>query len=143
MNNLNAALNLNLNNISIMDIDEENLILLKSEDYYIQSNFYFWLINTINELEEMNKIEELAYANYLMSYFVFIILTPLCYEEIAFNHIKKSIKLSKKIKFKEWLLIFSTTSKSLLSTYDSIKIAEEVLSENPNSTLAKTIIEMY
>lgn len=101
MNNLNAALNLNLNNISIMDINEENLILLKSEDYYIQSNFYFWLINTINELEEINKIEELAYANYLMSYFVFIILTPLCYEEIAFNHIKKSIKLSKKIKFKE------------------------------------------
>ncbi|AYE35531.1 hypothetical protein [Clostridium septicum] len=143
MNNLNAALNLNLNNISIMDINEENLILLKSEDYYIQSNFYFWLINTINELEEINKIEELAYANYLMSYFVFIILTPLCYEEIAFNHIKKSIKLSKKIKFKEWLLIFSTTSKPFLSTYDSIKIAEEVLSENPNSTLAKTIIEMY
>lgn len=143
MNNLNAALNLNLNNISIMDINEENLILLKSEDYYIQSNFYFWLINTINELEEINKIEELAYANYLMSYFVFIILTPLCYEEIAFNHIKKSIKLSKKIKFKEWLLIFSTTSKPFLSTYDSIKIAEEVLSENPNSTLAKTIVEMY
>lgn len=143
MNNLNAALNLNLNNISIMDINEENLILLKSEDYYIQSNFYFWLINTINELEEINKIEELAYANYLMSYFVFIILTPLYYEEIAFNHIKKSIKLSKKIKFKEWLLIFSTTSKPFLSTYDSIKIAEEVLSENPNSTLAKTIVEMY
>ncbi|MDU3351996.1 MAG: hypothetical protein E7E72_18055, partial [Clostridium sp.] len=62
MNNLNEALKLNLDKVSIFEIDEEKLIELKSYDYYMQTNFYFWLINRINYFEDEKLYDELAYA---------------------------------------------------------------------------------
>lgn len=143
MNDLNEILKLDLNKISIYEINEEKLIELKNCDYYIKNNFYFWLANKINIFEDKNNFNELAYLHYLMSYYIFIVLTPLCYEELAFNHIKKALKYHSSIKYKEWILIFSTLPNSYLNQYDAIKIAEEVIDEDPTSTLANTILQMF
>lgn len=143
MHDLNEVLDLNLNKISIYEINEEKLVALKSCDYYLKNNFYFWLINKINSLESKNLNKELAYAHYLMSYYVFIVLTPLSYEELAFYHIEKALKYDDNIDYKEWRLIFATLPTPFLKAYDAIKIAEEVLEKNPSSNLANTILQIF
>jgi len=42
MNDLNEILDLDLNKISIYEINEEKLVALKNCDYYLRNNFYFW-----------------------------------------------------------------------------------------------------
>ena len=143
MNNLNTVLDLDLNSVSLFSIDEEKLIAFKTEDYYTQSNFYFWLINKSYELEKETKNDELAYCHYLISYFIFIILTPLCYEELAFTHALRATKLVSDLKYKEWLLIFATLPNNFMKIYDILKLSEEVLEINPESSIANTIIQMY
>lgn len=143
MNNLNTVLDLQLNSVSLFSIDEEKLLALKTEDYYTQSNLYFYLINKSYELQKENKTDELAYCHYLISYYVFIILTPLCYEELAFTHSMKATKLSCDVKYKEWLLIFATLPNNFMKVYDILKLAEEVLETTPESNIANTIIQMY
>lgn len=143
MDNLNTVLNLDLNSISLFFIDEEKLLAFKSEDYYTQSNFYFWLSKKSYELEKEKKTDELAYCHYLISYYIFIILTPLCYEELAFTHSLKATKLSSDIKYKEWLLIFATLPHNFMKVYDILKISEEILEIKPESSIANTIIQMY
>ncbi len=143
MNDLNEVLDLNLNKISIYEINEEKLVALKSCDYYLKNNFYFWLINKINSLESKNLNKELAYAHYLMSYYVFIVLTPLSYEELAFYHIEKALKYDDNIDYKEWMLIFATLPTPFLKAYDAIKIAEEVIEKDPASNLANTILQIF
>lgn len=143
MNDLNEILDLDLNKISIYEINEEKLVALKNCDYYLRNNFYFWLINKIHTLEEKNSYKELAYANYLMSYYVFVVLTPLDYENLAYYHIEKALKYDDNIDYKEWILIFSTLPTPFLKPYDAIKIAEEVLQKDPNSNLANTILQIF
>lgn len=143
MNNLNTILDLQLNSVNLFSIDEEKLIALKAEDYYTQSNLYFYLINKSYELEKEHKTDELAYCHYLISYYVFIILTPLCYEELSFTHSLKSTKLSNDVKYKEWLLVFATLPNNFMKVYDILKLAEAVLEISPQSKIANTIIQMY
>lgn len=143
MKDLNEILGLNLNSAEIFDIDEEKLILLKEEDYFTKNDFYFWLLNKLMYLEEKNDKKALAYGYYLMSYYLFIILTPLCYEDLSFNYIKKAIFLENNVIYKEWYLIFATLPKNYIKTYDAIKLSEEVLEKNPESNLAKAILEMF
>lgn len=143
MNDLKEVLNLDLDNISIFEINEEKLIELKNCDYYLKNNFYFWLINKIYYLEDTANNKEIAYAHYLMSYYIFIVLTPLSYESLAFTHIKKTLKYDDNITYKEWILIFSTLSTNYLKAYDAIKIAEEVIEKEPTSKLANTILQIF
>lgn len=143
MNDLKEVLNLDLDNISIFEINEEKLIELKNCDYYLKNNFYFWLINKIYYFEDTNNNKDLAYAHYLMSYYIFIVLTPLSYESLAFNHIKRALKYDNNIKYREWILIFSTLPTNYLKQYDAIKIAEEVINEDPASSLANTILQIF
>ncbi|MCF0148852.1 MAG: hypothetical protein HUJ77_10715 [Clostridium sp.] len=143
MNDLNEILDLDLNKISIYEINEEKLVALKNCDYNLKSNFYFWLINRIHILEAKSLSKELAYANYLMSYYIFIVFTPLSYEELAFYHIEKALKYDDNTDYKEWILIFSTLPTPFLKPYDAIKIAEEVLEKDPNSNLANTILQIF
>ena len=143
MNDLKEVLNLDLDNISIFEINEEKLIELKNCDYYLKNNFYFWLINKIYYFEDTNNNKDLAYAHYLMSYYIFIVLTPLSYESLAFNHIKRALKYDNNIKYIEWILIFSTLPTNYLKQYDAIKIAEEVINEDPASSLANTILQIF
>ncbi|MGL4773945.1 MAG: hypothetical protein ACRC2K_10300 [Clostridium sp.] len=140
MNELNDILGINLSLANISDINEEHLISLKNTNHYTQSNFYFWLYEKSLEILEDH---ELAYVNYLMSYYIFIIYTPLNYEKIAFILAKKAAHLHRDVKYLEWLLIFSTLPLDLISVYDSINLAEEVIELNPESMTAKTILEMF
>ena len=78
-----------------------------------------------------------------MSYYIFIVFTPLSYEELAFYHIEKALKYDDNIDYKEWILIFSTLPTQFLKPYDTIKIAEEVLEKDPNSNLANTILQIF
>ena len=47
MENLNTILGINLHTASIFDINEEKLLLLKSEDYYTKSDLFFFLQNEL------------------------------------------------------------------------------------------------
>ncbi|GAA0069523.1 hypothetical protein UT300003_10460 [Clostridium sardiniense] len=143
MNNLNDILGINLNEISPLDIDEEILIKLKACDYHTQSNFYFWLINEINKLENTKDFTELSHCHFLMSYFLYVIFTPMCYEELAFNHANKANTFTPSLKYKEWLLMFAILPNEFIKPYDTIKLAEDVLEVNPSSEIANAIISMF
>lgn len=140
MNELNDILKINLASISIFDITEEHLISLKAHNHYVQSNFYFYLYE--KSLHILDN-EELAYVYYLMSYYIFIIYTPLNYESIAYTLSKKALSLHRELKYMEWILIFSTLPLNFLSTFETLSLAEEVLEKNPSSITAKTILELY
>lgn len=135
METLNDLLNLDLNKSNIFDITEEHLILLKTEDFYTQNNFYFYLYNKLLSTDSSKK-KELAYCNYLISYYLFIVMTPLYYEELAFYHGKKAFELENSIRYMEWLLLFGTLEKPLLTYEICSNLAKQVLKENPNSALA-------
>ncbi|WP_300379643.1 hypothetical protein [Clostridium sp.] len=143
MKDLNEILGLNLNQSEIFDINEEKLILLKDEGYFLKNDFYFWLLNKIIILENNQDNKALSYGYYLMSYYLFIILTPLYYEDLAFNYITKATNLDDNLIYKEWYLIFATLPENYIKVYDAIKTAEEVLEENPQSNLANAILEMF
>lgn len=137
MKELNELLKINLDEINLFDINEDNLIVFKEENYYTKSNFYFWLLNKLTDLDSENNITELAYGHYLASYYLLIILTPFCYEKLAFSHCKKALDLDENLKYKEWMLIFS--SYNLLTVEEMSLLATCVLENNPDSLLAKTL----
>ena len=143
MNNLNDILGINLDKISLLDIDEEILIKLKSCDYIMQSNFYFWLINKINSLENTENLIELSHSHFLMSYFLYVIFTPMCYEKLAFYHANKANEINPSLKYKEWLLMFAMLPNGFIKPFDTIKLAEDVLKLNPSSQIANAIISMF
>ena len=143
MNNLNDILGINLDKISLLDIDEEILIKLKSCDYIMQSNFYFWLINKINSLENTKNLIELSHCHFLMSYFLYVIFTPICYEKLAFYHANKANEINPSLKYKEWLLMFAMLPNGFIKPFDTIKLAEDVLKLNPSSQIANAIISMF
>lgn len=141
MNNLNSILNIDLRKASISEIDEEKLLLFKNEDYYSQTNLYFYLQNQLFKNE--NNPEASAYIHYLISYYLMVILTPLCYEELAFNHITHALKLSKNVQYKEWTLIFATLEKPYINSSEALTLAQDVIKENPNSNIANTILALF
>lgn len=143
MNNLNDILKINLDETSLLDIDEEILIKLKSCDYIMQSNFYFWLINKINSLENTENLIELSHSHFLMSYFLYVIFTPMCYEKLAFYHANKANEINPSLKYKEWLLMFAMLPNGFIKPFDTIKLAEDVLKLNPSSQIANAIISMF
>ena len=143
MNNLNDILKINLDETSLLDIDEEILIKLKSCDYIMQSNFYFWLINKINSLENTENLIELSHSHFLISYFLYVIFTPMCYEKLAFYHANKANEINPSLKYKEWLLMFAMLPNGFIKPFDTIKLAEDVLKLNPSSQIANAIISMF
>lgn len=135
METLKDLLSLDLNKCTIFDITEEHLIMFKTEDFYTQNNFYFYLYNRL--ISFSNKmVKEKAYCNYLISYYLFIVMTPLNYEEISFYHGKKAFELDTSSKYMEWLLLFGTLEKPLLTYELCVKLAKDIVKENPNSNLA-------
>lgn len=140
METLNDILGLSLLECDIFDINEEKIILLKNESYNTQNKFYFWLYNESIIYYKNQMIKESAYCNYLLSYYVLIIMLPFCYEDIAFNFAELSVKQDSNIKYKEWLLLFSTFEKKYLDKSTSINLAKEVLESNKDSILANQIL---
>ena len=59
MENLNTILGINLHTASIFDINEEKLLLLKSEDYYTKSDLFFFMLVRLNlKLRLSNRWED-------------------------------------------------------------------------------------
>lgn len=141
MENLNTILGVNLHTASIFDINEEKLLLLKSEDYYTKSDLFFFLQNEL--LKNKDNKDAYSYINYLISYYIMIILTPINYEELAYNYITEALKNSNNVLYKELCLIFATLEKPLLSNIDAVSLANDVINEKPESTIANTILMLF
>ena len=141
MENLNTILGVNLHTASIFDINEEKLLLLKSEDYYTKSDLFFFLQNEL--LKNKDNKDAYSYINYLISYYIMIILTPINYEELAYNYITEALKNSDNGLYKEWCLIFATLERPLLSNINAVSLANDVVKEKPQSTIANTILMLF
>ena len=141
MENLNTILGVNLHTASILDINEEKLLLLKSEDYYTKSDLFFLLQNEL--LKNKDNKDAYSYINYLISYYIMIILTPINYEELAYNYITEALKNSDNVLYKEWCLIFATLERPLLSNINAVSLANDVINEKPQSTIANTILMLF
>lgn len=136
METLKDLLDLDLDNCSILNITEEHLILFKTQDFQTQNKFYFYLYKKLISTDKKDK-KALAYGNYLLSYYLFIVMTPLYYEDLAFYHGKKAFEIENSTKYMEWLLLFGTLEKPLLTYELCSEIANKILKNNPNSALAK------
>ena len=55
-----------------------------------------------------------------------IILTPINYEELAYNYITEALKNSDNVLYKEWCLIFATIERPLLSNINAVSLANDV-----------------
>lgn len=141
MENLNTILGVNLHTASIFDINEEKLLLLKSEDYYTKSDLFFFLQNEL--LKNKDNKDAYSYINYLISYYIMIILTPINYEELAYNYITEALKNSDNVLYKECCLIFATLERPLLSNINAVSLANDVINEKPQSTIANTILMLF
>lgn len=141
MENLNTILDINLRTASIFDINEEKLLLLKSEDYYTKSDLFFFLQNEL--LKNKDNKDAYSYINYLISYYLMVVLTPLNYEELSYNYITEALRNSDNVLYKEWCLIFATLETPRLSNTKAVSLANDVINENPHSTIANTILMLF
>lgn len=79
------------------------------DDLYITSseaeqfNIYFHLHNEYVHLKNANYVRETAYLCYLISYYLFVSLTPPHSEEIALEFIQEAINLDACEKYTKWL----------------------------------------
>lgn len=144
MQDLIDILEINIDKVKIFEITEEHLIKLKNTDFTTQNKFYFYLINKIHSFENRNFAKELAYSHFLMSYFIFVVLMPLNFEELSFYHINKGIELDKNnLDFKEWILIFATLELPLLDGASAVRYANELVENNIESNLANLILTIF
>ena len=138
MEDLIDILEINIERAKIFEITEEHLVKLKAADYMNQNKFYFFLINKIHRFENKKSTKELAYSHFLMSYFIFFVLTPLNFEELSFYHINKA-----NLDFKEWILIFATLELPLLDGSSAVRYANELVENNIESNLANLILTIF
>lgn len=144
MEDLIDILEINIERAKIFEITEEHLVKLKAADYMNQNKFYFFLINKIHRFENKRSTKELAYSHFLMSYFIFVVLTPLNFEELSFYHINKAIELDKtNLDFKEWILIFATLERPILDGMTAVRYANELVENNIESNLANLILTIF
>ncbi len=68
-----------------------------------QYNIYFHLQNEYAYLKNANSVKETAYVCYLISYYVFVSLTPPHSEKIALYFIQEAINLDECEKYTGWL----------------------------------------
>lgn len=68
-----------------------------------QYNIYFHLQNEYTYLKNANCVRETAYVCYLISYYVFVALTPPHSEKIALEYICEAIRLDACEKYNKWL----------------------------------------
>lgn len=96
------------------EIPVDNIFALTEElldDMYATSseveqyNIYFHLLNEYTYLKNANFVRETAYVCYLISYYVFISLTPPHSEKIALEYIGEAIRLCECSKYYKWLKV--------------------------------------
>ncbi|MCI6691688.1 MAG: hypothetical protein MR510_04235 [Clostridium sp.] len=91
-----------IKDLDVCCINEDDLNEAFNSEYLEKTNFlyclqYKLLIETDNE--------KLSYINYLISYYLFIVLTPPFSEELSENYAKQAISLTNKNKkeYTKWL----------------------------------------
>ncbi|WP_052113019.1 hypothetical protein [Clostridium novyi] len=66
-------------------------------------------------LQNSNKYKEMAYINYLISNYLYFVLTPIVSDKLAFYYAMNALKLDEKdARYKEWILYFSDESEGKL-----------------------------
>lgn len=88
----------------IEDLDVE---IINESDLVAENLDFMERINLLFSLEykcliEKNN-EKLAYLNYLISYYIFVILTPPFSEELALKYAEYALKLHNEDKYIEWV----------------------------------------
>lgn len=89
-----------IENVDIEIIVENDLLSHDVLNSMEQMNLLFCLEYKLL-IEKYNK--KLAYLNYLISYYIFVILTPPFSEEIALKYAKDAMKLYNHKKYLEWI----------------------------------------
>lgn len=85
--------------LSITDLED----LYNQEDTFYKYNIFFILLNEYIILKEQKLVDELAHVCYLLSYYLFIPLTPPASEELAEFYAKEAIYYNGIDKYKDWL----------------------------------------
>lgn len=88
--------------IELIDIEtiSENDLSTSDSTFQDEINLLFCLEYKLS-IEKDNK--KLAYLNYLISYYIFVILTPPFSQEIALKYSENAIKLDNKEEYIEWI----------------------------------------
>ena len=68
-----------------------------------QTNVFFILLNEYYYLKNKKLLKEVAHVCYLISYYLFVPLTPPASEELALIYAEKAIEFDKILKYDEWL----------------------------------------
>ncbi|OYO59730.1 hypothetical protein C8E03_11759 [Lachnotalea glycerini] len=77
--------------------------LYSSNDETLQFNVFFILLNEYHYLKKEKAKEELAHVCYLLSYYLFIPLTPPHSEELALAYAEEALNYSENSKYAEWI----------------------------------------
>lgn len=89
------------------EIENINIEIITENDLSVSDSTFQDEINLLFCLEYKLSIEKdkkkLAYLNYLISYYIFIILTPPFSQEIALKYSKEALKLDNKKEYIEWI----------------------------------------
>ncbi|EPY2286373.1 hypothetical protein AAGC94_04935 [Clostridium sporogenes] len=89
------------------EIKNINIETVLEDDLSISNSTFQQEVNLLFCLEYKLLIEKdvkrLAYLNYLISYYIFVILTPPFSQELAIKYIKDALKLDRKDEYLEWV----------------------------------------
>ncbi|WP_291562928.1 MULTISPECIES: hypothetical protein [unclassified Clostridium] len=122
---------------NIFDISVDDISSLCNESSFYKNNVFYLLQHKFFQFEKMNKKKELAYVSHLVSFHLFIILTPVLADELAFSYAEKSLEFdSENVNYKEWILFFNDKLEEKLL----YKYAEDVLEVDKGSVLAKRVL---
>lgn len=66
-------------------------------------NVFFYLLNEYIYLKNLNARKETAHICYLISYYLFVALTPPCSERIAMEFAEKAVYYNDILDYHEWI----------------------------------------
>lgn len=88
----------NILQITTSEIDNLYSILTETDQF----NLFFVLLTTMDEYEKKDKIEAAAHVAYLLSYYLFVALTPPGSEQLALRYAEKAIEMNPVAIHKNW-----------------------------------------
>lgn len=80
------------------DIDDQYEVSSESERF----NLFFVLLTTFHSCEDSNKTVLAAHMAYLLSYYLFVALTPPGSEELALHYAKQALELNPSSLYTQW-----------------------------------------
>ena len=102
-----------------------------------KSNLYFLMQEALMDYEKNKELDKAAYIAHLISYYLYIVFTPINNYELSLKYARKSIEYnSTQIDYKEWILIFSES----LNEDEIFEYLQEVSTKKPESSIAKYMI---